>query len=251
MFEARSSREAEADGAVLRHELGHVVAWFLRGGAIGPLELVRDAGDTLRARAVLVHRSPKEEGIPAVASAVAERLLAGEVAVRRHLRARADRITLGHDEAASVVRGHDLAAVRGMCGPEQDDLAKVLDMAMREPPEDAWRWLMKRHVRAIQLVDRGWDALDALASDLQAALPTRAGDVVVVWGTDLLARLHGSGLSPLAPARPPIEALPLGLEGGPRVWMKRLSRRFGALELRWRRTRAVPRLASLGARARS
>src|SRR5258708_40182468 len=69
------------DSAVLWHELGHALVWFFHGGGIGGLRFTRATDGVLEAGLMCGPR-PGQTETSAFIDAVAERLLAGEVAAR-------------------------------------------------------------------------------------------------------------------------------------------------------------------------
>ena len=83
MFDPHQHLELNADAAVVRHELGHAALWLVHGGAIGRLQMRRVRGQ-LYAGIRLERRTREIGDADQLYERTAERLLAGEVAARRH-----------------------------------------------------------------------------------------------------------------------------------------------------------------------
>jgi hypothetical protein len=247
-FEARVLGGAGADDAVVRHELGHAAVWFRLGGALGPLEFFRTQPMTLMARAHVPHRSTGDQHVPTRRDAAIERTLSGEIAARRHLGARLDRVSLGHPAASQLVVGHPIGVVRVMCDPDLNDLAKALQTAEEHHSSNWWPWFLQRHANATQHVQDAWSVIDQLAGELMPLLPARHGGTLTLLGTDLIRSMYRLGLAPLSPSHPPMEAIPRGREGGTSAWARRLWRRYvGEERTRWRTMAPIRPLAEIAA----
>lgn len=194
------------DGAVLRHELGHALVWFVHGGGLGRLRLAR-ANDGLLEAGVVTGPRPGQTDTPAFIDSTAERLLAGEAAARRHLGIPGGRISLrGLQEPRlpAGARPDEIAAAFAEVGHASDgrvmlgDVAKILSLADQYHQADWRTWIRERLAAAEHILSTQWAVLGAVAVRFERGLPRRPRQEVVVSAQDLIAAFESAGAKPTA-----------------------------------------------------
>jgi hypothetical protein len=215
----------EEDHVVLRHEIGHFVTWFLYGGGIGPLRLRRQPDGRLLAAVKVGPRSADERETPAFIDAVAERLLAGEIAARQHLEMCDWQVSIGDPRVVLFDAATQIGRVRTVCHRDLADTTNLLSLAEQHHPDDWWQWIENRllHVRA--LLGSRAQLIEVLAKRLGPLVPS-AGERRAP-GTDLIRWGYDAGLAPLDEALPPVELIPTDCVGGPCVGVRRWWRGWG------------------------
>ena len=188
------------DAAVVRHEIAHVLVWYLYGGAIGPLMFSRSTDGLLDSRAKLLPRDPTmtmEDLWFTMSNELAIRLLAGEAAARRYLGLSRDQICScglvisAASDLNQVLRGHE---------NNQEDLVRVLFLANDSAGSRWYRWIAEQLHEAQQIVDAYWQQIDLMGAKLERRIPKASG-TNKLFGIELIKLLRGSGiLSRITPA---------------------------------------------------
>lgn len=176
-----------ADPVVLRHELGHATIWFYYGGGIGRLLLQRSSDGLLEPCCKSAPSSPTQEVTPEFIDAVAERLLAGEVAARIHLGLQPDQVTLRKltsNYFQMGIRAIDVAQT--MSESTREDVYRVLDLADQYHPDDWQEWIRLRLASCEEVLHQYWSILEGAAVRFTPAIPRRWGTCVEVPGPRLV-----------------------------------------------------------------
>lgn len=173
------SADWNRDDVVVRHELGHAVAWYHHGEGIGRLRFNRAVDGLLEAGIVLGPARSDQEETDAFIDAYAERLLAGEAAARRWLGLPRGCVSLrglaGH-RLPMGIGPMDLAET--LCEPTArdglpayDDITKVL-LEAEKRHRCVWKqWISQRIRDAEVIVDANAAVIEAAAALLQPLLP--------------------------------------------------------------------------------
>lgn len=214
------------DEAVLHHEVGHFTIWFLHGGGIGPLRLVRATDGLLGGACLFGPRAIAEKSsTPPLVDGAAERLVAGELAARRHVGLCDWHLSTGNPITRLYGPNRAVTVVRNGIAATQVDLRKVFDLADVHHHTDWWSWLEARIARVRTLLDESEASRAALVDRLRPYRPKREE-----WrmpGTDLIRLGYDVGLRPLAPSRTPVEIVPEGAASDACVSLRRWWRSWG------------------------
>lgn len=236
MFVACTPRDFDEDRVVVYHELGHALAWFVLGGAVGRIRFSRESNGVLTAR-VRLHARDAGEGpddtVRKMPGQVALRILAGEAAARRLL-------GLSRREICSYgrrIRGvSDLASVISGQENDQSDVSKLLEVAFIRGIADWNGWIAARLADAYDILDLHWSAIEGVAGAIAPRLPDRAGSSHVTSGLQLIGGFEKHGVNSMI--TPHVEVVCRGAEGpfGLRVsrwWRSHVTQTLHAWPDRW------------------
>lgn len=238
----RMPPEFERDDVVLRHEAGHIVSWFIFGGGIGPLRLLRREDGKLVGGVLFGPPSAKQTEDAAFIDACAERLVAGELAARGYLGLPDWQLSSGDDYASLHTATRHVSVVRERLDPTLIDARKVLDLAEDHHPQAWWSWLQERLLVTSSVLRAHEPKVAALAECLRSGVPTKQGESErLTSGTDVVRWGYEVGLQPALSTRPPVELVPADFSGGVHSWARRLWRTFGRNATSYRRTPAAYR----------
>jgi hypothetical protein len=228
LFDVSLHSEFDRPNVVIRHELGHAVTWFHFGEAIGRLKCCRRADGQLLPRVALWPRANNIEKLksPEYAEPLVERLLAGEISARRTLKMRTDQICSRNLPVTGD--SNHLAYVLNQIDDNDDlakeDIVKVLTLALNNAQQDWRAWITERMIRANELVDQNWTAIDQIALKLEARLPA-AGKSRIWTGGELIARMSRYGVH--SRKNPAVEIVYNDNHGGLLTRMKRFLQEMG------------------------
>jgi hypothetical protein len=195
MFDPCLHVELDEPAAVVRHEVGHAAVWFHHGGAIGRLRLTRLVDGRLAAGVRLHGRTSKPPDVMAYFETCAERLLAGELAARRHVGLPTNRISV---EDPSVLRGGPSAwsclEVIWSFDRVDHDAARAVQIAAHE---QQWlSWLERRLSAADHILAERWTSIDSVSAELLSSVPRRLGSSFRISGSLLIDLMRRHGLQP-------------------------------------------------------
>jgi hypothetical protein len=215
-----------------RHELGHAAVWYFHGGAVGRLKMSR-MGRQLGAGVRQRSRSGEVGDIETYFERVTERLLAGELAARRHLGLPLDQVSIGASRPVGPAATWSPFDVFGSFENPSEDVARAVHVAARHA---LWvEWLMERLAAAAKIIEEQWQAIDHAATELTTNVPRADGGCYERSGGSLIALLRHHGLRPrLQDHRTGVEAL--SAEDPPSLWSwpGRLARALWRPAIRWR-----------------
>jgi hypothetical protein len=199
------------DSVVIRHELGHAVVCFVHGGGLGRLRCMRAADGLLEASVKTGPPTPNQEETPAFIDAVAERLLAGEVAARVHLSLPAGRISLRKLNVGRLPVGilpMEVAETMtenpiGLNGRMHEDVTKVLMLADQYHRRSWKTWIRQRLNAAETIIREFYPVIEATAHQLGPYIPIHPyTSPLFVPGAQLIGILSQNGTRPFT--RPPV-----------------------------------------------
>jgi hypothetical protein len=186
VFDTRCPPRFNDDDVVIRHELGHALAWHSLGESVRHIRFVRVSGGLLFGATGVVSpptATPLEALDPAQLVALATRALAGEIAARRYLGLPQNVVS-----SAFPIRPQEpLKPILDGRGNDPSDLVKALFMAFHATGEDWYPWLAERHLTTVSLVASQWNAIERLAVHLTGQLPAHTDEELIVSGEQLLA----------------------------------------------------------------
>jgi hypothetical protein len=223
LFDTARHRELEVGPVVLRHELGHIVVWFWRGEAIGPLTISRYPDGSVGASSVLWPRCGDRRLLNSrkYAEPLAERLIAGESAARKAVG------TLPKDQ---ICTGGVIIDAKS-CLPdilnqmdERSDIGNLLFIPQAHSIANWYDWVAVRLKNAVSIVDAHWAAIDQIARWLEPNLP-QPGRETAMPGIDLIDLLRGCGVEP--GRKPAVEVADKDVKAASKTRWKRVRRFFG------------------------
>ena len=156
---------------VAYHEAGHAVVAAVQGRQIGRILVEEDGNDW---RGKFKHARNAKDDPPNPVSE-AERLMAGELAVRKHLR-----LPLKIEKTT---------------GDDRGDGDRAWSIANNERSYDPKSWFRTAEKKAVMTLERNWDAVEALAEKVQSQR--------YVSGEDVLNAIKQAGLKVADPSRQP------------------------------------------------
>jgi hypothetical protein len=194
LFDAKDRQRLHHDGAVLRHELGHAIAWFCVGGKVERITFTRlkwASGTStqypLMGRTELSYANGTAEESAENAELVAERILAGESAARKWAGMSRNSICTG---GLKISRNCDLDAILMAHGNSPEDFISVLGLAVKWGKSEWSSWIRSRLKAVRALVDANWGVIQHLASKHERSLPTKLGDIYEIDGERLMGELR-------------------------------------------------------------
>lgn len=218
-------RDFEMDHAVVQHEVGHLVTWFLLGGGIGPMRFERQGDHRLLGAVRFGPRNLDAKETPDFIDAVAERLLAGEIAARRHLGKCDWQISLGDPTTVLLTPTHSASFARARCHADLLDARNLLSLAEQHHADSWWPWMEDRIRSVRRRLELHWPAVGKLAARIAPYVPDHGERSLS--GTDLIRWCYDAGLAPIDAKQRPVELVPKDAPGDTCTQVRRWWRSWG------------------------